>query len=215
MVSVLYLFIYLLHLLITFPPSVDAALPKRRSTPLAECQQSKDVSSSSTSSPWDSPETPFQVLKPTLSRAQSAPLTQPSEPVSSPAAGSPPKSGEGVSSFAWSQNQWIAFGDPVAPSCRHGLSVMELQRGRAGAGRSSRFLSDDGAEAYHREDGSLSSSDVFFDRAAAAAPSDKMHNGNKNNGFRDVLYPEFGVKLFFLCLFFMQMYVLILLVLIL
>lgn len=59
---------------------------------------------------------------------------------------------------------------------------------RAGAGRSSRFLSDDSAEAYHREDGSLSFSDVFSDRATAAAPSNKMHNGNKNNGFSDVLY---------------------------
>lgn len=59
---------------------------------------------------------------------------------------------------------------------------------RAGAGRSSRFLSDDSAEANHREDGSLSFSDVFSDRATAAAPSNKMHNGNKNNGFSDVLY---------------------------
>ncbi|XP_024864172.1 F-BAR domain only protein 2 isoform X2 [Kryptolebias marmoratus] len=159
---------------------VDAMLPKGRSTPLAEHQQSKDISSfsSSTSSPWDSPETPFQILKPALSRAQSAPLTQPAEPIDpirSPATVGPPKSVDGFSSSSWSQHQWIAFGDNAAPPSHHGPSVMELQRVRAGAGRSSRFLSDDSADAYRREESILCSTDVFSDRATAAAPSNKIH----------------------------------------
>lgn len=193
--------IFLSPLLITFPPSVNSVLPKGCSTPLAELQQPKDISSfsSSTSSPWDSPEAPFQVLTPALSRAQSAPITQPSEPIDpirSPAAVGLPESVDGFSSQSWSQNQWIAFGDST--SCRRGPFVMELQRFRAGACRSSRFLSDDSADTYNREDSSLCVSDVFCDRAPAAAPSSKIHNGNKKNGFRDVFaqYLEFFFKFF-------------------
>ncbi|XP_013887319.1 F-BAR domain only protein 2 isoform X2 [Austrofundulus limnaeus] len=156
---------------------VDSVLPKGRSTPLAELQQPKDVSSfsSSTSSPWDSPEAPFQVLTPALSRAQSAPLTQPSEPVDpirSPAAVGPPESADSSSSSSRSQNQWTVFGESTW--CRRGPPVMELQRFRPGACRSSRFLSDDSADVCSREDGSLCVSDIFCDRAAA--PSNKIHN---------------------------------------
>uniref|UniRef100_A0A1A8L6F7 F-BAR domain only protein 2 n=1 Tax=Nothobranchius pienaari TaxID=704102 RepID=A0A1A8L6F7_9TELE len=161
--------------------AVDSAPQSSCCAPLAERQQSRDISSfsSSTSSPWDSPENPLQPLKPAMARAQSAPITQPSEPVDpvqSMAAAGPPKSEEGVS---WSQSQWIAFGDNFAPPCRRGSgsSVLELQRVQAGVSRSSRFLSEDSADVYSRatrcgEDSSLSFTDVFADKAAA--PSNKM-----------------------------------------
>uniref|UniRef100_A0A1A8F4L1 FCH domain only 2 n=1 Tax=Nothobranchius korthausae TaxID=1143690 RepID=A0A1A8F4L1_9TELE len=162
------------------PPSVDSAPQSSCCAPLAERQQSRDISfSSSTSSPWDSPENPLQPLKPAMARAQSAPITQPTEPVDpvqSMAAAGPPKSEEGVS---WSQSQWIAFGDNFAPPCRRGSgsSVLELQRVQAGVSRSSRFLSEDSTDVYSRaarcsEDSSLGFTDVFADKAAA--PSNKM-----------------------------------------
>uniref|UniRef100_A0A1A8CTJ0 FCH domain only 2 n=1 Tax=Nothobranchius kadleci TaxID=1051664 RepID=A0A1A8CTJ0_NOTKA len=172
--------LFLPSLLIKMPPSVDSAPQSSCCAPLAERQQSRDISfSSSTSSPWDSPENPLQPLKPAMARAQSAPITQPTEPVDpvqSMAAAGPPKSEEGVS---WSQSQWIAFGDNFAPPCRRGSgsSVLELQRVQAGVSRSSRFLSEDSADVYSRatrcsEDSSLSFTDVFADKAAA--PSNKM-----------------------------------------
>ncbi|KAM6975750.1 LOW QUALITY PROTEIN: F-BAR domain only protein 2 [Tautogolabrus adspersus] len=160
--------------------------------PLAESQQSKEVSSfsSSTSSPWDSPENPFQALKPVPARAQSAPITLPTEPVDpiySPTPSSPPKSVDAFSSVSWSQCQWIAFSDNFAPPRRQGSgsSVKELQRLQSGSGRSSRFLTDDSAEACgrasgSREDGNPGITDVFSgvtDRAmAAASPSSKIFN---------------------------------------
>ncbi|KAM4528343.1 F-BAR domain only protein 2 isoform 3-T3 [Odontesthes bonariensis] len=167
--------------------SADTVPQQERSPPLAECQQSKDVSSfsSSTSSPWDSPENPLQVLKPAPARAQSAPITQPSEPVDpikSPATASPPKSVDTFSSVSWSKSQWIAFSDNFTPPYRQGSgSVKELQRLQSGSGRSSRFLSDDSADAYCRaagftEGSSLCFTDVFSDRAMAAAPASKIIN---------------------------------------
>ncbi|XP_067431490.1 F-BAR domain only protein 2 isoform X3 [Thunnus thynnus] len=169
----------------------ETVVQRERSPPLAESQQSKDVSSfsSSTSSPWDSPENPFQALKPVPARAQSAPITLPAEPVDpvkSPVAASPPKSVDAFSSVSWSQSQWIAFNDNFAPPRRQGSgsSVKELQRAQSGSGRSSRFLSDDSADADckaagGREDSGSCFSDVFSgitDRAMAAAPSSKVFN---------------------------------------
>uniref|UniRef100_A0A8P4GQS4 F-BAR domain only protein 2 n=1 Tax=Dicentrarchus labrax TaxID=13489 RepID=A0A8P4GQS4_DICLA len=171
-----------------FLPEASAeTVPQReRSPPLAESQQS---TSSSTSSPWDSPENPFQALKPVPARAQSAPITLPTEPVDpikSLAAASPPKSVDAFSSVSWSQSQWIAFSDNLAPPRRQGSgpSANELQRTQSGSGRSSRFLSDDSADAYckavgSREDSNSCFSDVFSgitDRAMAAAPSSKIFN---------------------------------------
>ncbi|XP_030005027.1 F-BAR domain only protein 2 isoform X2 [Sphaeramia orbicularis] len=171
--------------------SAETVLHREGSPPLAESQQSKDVSSfsSSTSSPWDSPENPSQALKPVPARAQSAPITLPTEPVDpikSPSAASPPKSVDAFSSVSWSQSQWIAFNDNFAPPRRHGSgsSVKELQRPQPSSGRSSRFLSDDYADAYgqtafSREDCTPCFSDVFSgvtDRAVAAAPSNKIFN---------------------------------------
>lgn len=171
------------------PPSAETAPRPECSPPLVESQQSKEVSSfsSTTSSPWDSPENPFQALKPMPARAQSAPITLPTEPVdpirSSPAA-SPPKSVDAFSSVSWSQSQWIAFSDNFAPPRRQGsgTSVRELQRPPSGSGRSSRFLSDDSADAYckasgNREDGGFS--DVFSGITDwSAAPSSKIFTGN-------------------------------------
>lgn len=171
------------------PPSAETAPRPECSPPLVESQQSKEVSSfsSTTSSPWDSPENPFQALKPMPARAQSAPITLPTEPVdpirSSPAA-SPPKSVDAFSSVSWSQSQWIAFSDNFAPPRRQGsgTSVRELQRPPSGSGRSSRFLSDDSADAYckasgSREDGGFS--DVFSGITDwSAAPSSKIFTGN-------------------------------------
>ncbi|XP_078128336.1 F-BAR domain only protein 2 isoform X2 [Sander vitreus] len=171
--------------------TAEAVTQRERSPPLAESQQSKDVSSfsSSTSSPWDSPENPFQALKPVPARAQSAPITLPTEPIDpikSTAAASPPKSVDAFSSVSWSQSQWIAFSDNFAPARRQGSgsSAKELQRPQAGSGRSSRFLSDDSADAYCKaagsgEDSNPCFSDVFSgitDRAMAAAPSGKIFN---------------------------------------
>uniref|UniRef100_UPI0037E93E37 F-BAR domain only protein 2-like n=1 Tax=Semicossyphus pulcher TaxID=241346 RepID=UPI0037E93E37 len=171
--------------------SAETAPQPEPSPPLAESQQTKDVSSfsSPTSSPWDSPENPFQALNPIPARAQSAPITLPTEavdPIKSPAASSPPKSVDAFSSVSWSQSQWIAFSDNFTPPRRQGsgASVKEPQRPQAGSGRSSRFLSDDSADAScraagSRDDGSACFSDVFSgvtDRAMAAAPSSKIFN---------------------------------------
>ncbi|XP_070845328.1 F-BAR domain only protein 2 isoform X2 [Chaetodon trifascialis] len=170
--------------------SAETAPQRERSPPLAESQQSKDVSSfsSSASSPWDSPEDPFQALKPVPARAQSAPITLPTEPVDpikSPAAASPPKSVDAFASLSWSQSQWIAFSENFAQPRRQGSgsSAKELQRPQSGSGRSSRFLSDDSADAYCKAAGSREDnpcpSDVFSgitDRAMAAAPSSKIFN---------------------------------------
>ncbi|XP_076613891.1 F-BAR domain only protein 2 isoform X10 [Chaetodon auriga] len=169
--------------------TAETAPQRERSPPLAESQQSKDVSSfsSSTSSPWDSPEDPFQALKPVPARAQSAPITLPTEPVDpikSPAAASPPKSVDAFASLSWSQSQWIAFSENFAPPRRQGSgsSAKELQRPQSGSGRSSRFLSDDSADAYCKAAGSREDnpccSDVsgITDRAMAAAPSSKIFN---------------------------------------
>ncbi|XP_071321681.1 F-BAR domain only protein 2 isoform X4 [Trachinotus anak] len=168
--------------------STAETVPQReRTPPLAESQQSKDVSSfsSSTSSPWDSPENAFQALKPVPARAQSAPITLPTEPVDpikSPVTASPPKSVDVFSSVSWSQSQWIAFSDNFAPPRRQGsgLCVKELQRPQSGSGRSSRFLSDDSADSYckapgSREDGSSYFPDVFAG-ITDRAPSSKAFN---------------------------------------
>ncbi|XP_029941287.1 F-BAR domain only protein 2 isoform X2 [Salarias fasciatus] len=168
-------------------PAETAAQPPAPSPPATENQPSKDVSSfsSSTSSPWDSPENPFQAPKPAPARARSAPITQPSEPVDpvrSPPASSPPKSVDAFSSVSWSQSQWIAFSDNFAPPRRQGPgpSLKDVQRG---SGRSSRFLSDESADAYgkaaaaSRED--LGFTDVFSgiaNGATTAAPPSKMFN---------------------------------------
>ncbi|MEQ2177589.1 hypothetical protein GOODEAATRI_005096, partial [Goodea atripinnis] len=174
---------------------VDTMPPKGHFTPVAERQQSKDVSSfsSSTTSPWDSPENTSQALKPAPLRAQSAPITQPNElidPIKSPTTACPPKtpkSVDGFSSISWSQSQWIAFGDNCAPPCHHGSgsSVAEVQRVQAGFGRSRRFLSDDSADASCkttaaavREDSRVCFTDVFSDRTVAAATASTIFNGN-------------------------------------
>ncbi|XP_026152886.1 F-BAR domain only protein 2 isoform X2 [Mastacembelus armatus] len=169
--------------------SAEMVTQRERTPPLAELQQSKDVSSfsSSTSSPWDSPENPLQALKPVPARAQSAPITLPSEPVDpirSPPGESSPKSVDAVSSVSWSQSQWIAFSDNFTPSHRQGLgsAVKELQRPQSSSGRSSRFLSDESADACckapgTREDSLLCCSDVFSgitDRAMTAAQPSKI-----------------------------------------
>ncbi|XP_035996305.1 F-BAR domain only protein 2 isoform X3 [Fundulus heteroclitus] len=170
---------------------VDSVPQKGRSTPVAERQLSKDASSfsSSTTSPWDSPENASQGLKPAPARAQSAPITQltePIDPIKSPTAPKTPKSVDSFSSMSWSQSQWIAFGDSVAPPCCRGSgpSVADAQRGQAGSGRPRRFLSDDSADgscqtttaAAGREDGSICFTDVFSDRTVAAAAASKILN---------------------------------------
>ncbi|XP_034403309.1 F-BAR domain only protein 2 isoform X2 [Cyclopterus lumpus] len=174
--------------------TAEAVTQRERPPPLAESQQSKDVSSfsSSTSSPWDSPETPFQTLKPEPARARSAPITLPTEPidpVKSPAAASPPKSGNAVSSVSsvsWSQSQWIAFSDNLAPARRRGSEppAKNPQGPQSGSGRSCCLLSDESAEAFCKAaggggDGNPCFSGVFSgitDRAMAAAPSSKIFN---------------------------------------
>ncbi|XP_047228273.1 F-BAR domain only protein 2 isoform X2 [Girardinichthys multiradiatus] len=173
--------------------AVDTVLQKGHFTPVAERQQSKDVSSfsSSTTSPWDSPENTSQALKPAPLRAQSAPITQPNEqidPIKSPTTActpNTPKSVDGFSSIPWSQSQWIAFGDNCAPPCHHGSgsSVAEVQRVQAGFGRSRRVLSDDSADASCkttaaavREDSRVCFTDVFSDRTVAAATASTIFN---------------------------------------
>ncbi|XP_026209791.1 F-BAR domain only protein 2 isoform X3 [Anabas testudineus] len=175
------------------PSSAAETVPQQEHyPPLAESQPSKDVSSfsSSTSSPWDSPENPTQALKPIPARAQSAPITLPAEPIDPVAnrpAASPPKSVDAFSSVSWSQSQWIAFSDNFAPPRRQGSgsALKELQRPQSGIGRSSRFLSDDFTDAYCkapvgcRDDSNPCCADVFSgitDRAIATAPSGKLFN---------------------------------------
>ncbi|KAK5852374.1 hypothetical protein PBY51_023846 [Eleginops maclovinus] len=167
--------------------TAEAVTQRECSPPLAESQQSKEVSSfsSSTSSPWDSPENPFQALKPMPARAQSAPITLPTEPidpVKSPPAASPPKSGDACSSVTWSQSQWIAFSDNFAPARRQGSGFGVKERPQTIPVRTSRCLSDDSADAYCkatncREDPGFT--DVFSgitDRATAAAQTGKIFN---------------------------------------
>ncbi|XP_068190223.1 F-BAR domain only protein 2 isoform X2 [Antennarius striatus] len=131
-----------------FLPEASAeTVPQReRSPPLTESQPRKDVSSfsSSTSSPWDSPENPLQVLKPAPARAQSAPITQPTEPVDP--IQSPPKSVDAFSSVSWSQSQWIAFSDDFTPRRQQG-SGSAAQEVQSGSGRSSRLLPDRSTDA--------------------------------------------------------------------
>lgn len=73
--------------------------------------------------------------------------------------------------------------------------MKELQRVQSGSGRSSRFLSDDSADAYKaasgREDGNPCFPDVFSgitDKAFAAVPSSKVFNGNIITDARDVCH---------------------------
>lgn len=170
---------------ITSPPSADTVQQQEPCPPLAESHQSKDVSSfsSSTSSPWDSPENPFVRLKPAPARAQSAPLTLPTEPdpAKTPTDSGPPNCVDAFSSVSWSQSQWIAFSDPLAPPRRP--SVKEHQQ------RSSRFLSDSSADAYCRADdsGSCCSHSGVADGAKAVAPSSQLFNGNTADWWSVVL----------------------------
>uniref|UniRef100_A0A8C5GMI9 F-BAR domain only protein 2 n=1 Tax=Gouania willdenowi TaxID=441366 RepID=A0A8C5GMI9_GOUWI len=142
--------------------SAESAPHPDRAPPLAECQHSKDASSfsSSTSSPWDSPENPFQALKPTPVRAQSAPIPQASEPID------PPVQNDAVtdafSSVSWSQSQWIAFSDNFVLPRRQtaGSTLKDLQRTQTTPGRCSRFLSDS-ADANCKQDAGLCNADNF------------------------------------------------------
>uniref|UniRef100_A0A3P8W6T5 F-BAR domain only protein 2 n=1 Tax=Cynoglossus semilaevis TaxID=244447 RepID=A0A3P8W6T5_CYNSE len=172
----------------TAAPSAETVPDPERSPPAEESHRSKDVStvSSSTSSPWDSPENAFQAVKPMPARAQSAPITLPAEPVDPiriQLDGSPPKSGDAFSQASWSQSQWIAFGDAFVPP-RHQGGVKETQRPQAGSGRQSRLFSDDSADSNSKtqgskDDGSSGFTDAFSgpaDRAMGAAPSGKVLN---------------------------------------
>lgn len=166
-------------------PSANAVPQQELSPPVAETQQPKGVStlSSSSSSPWDSPDDPFQALKPATERAQSAPITLPSEPVdplSGQTASSPPKSVDAFSSLCWSQSQWFAFSDNFAPS-RHQASVKDVHRPPSGTGRSSRFFSDgssdfDGKMEGSQEDSAPCVSDVSSG-IADKATSSKLASG--------------------------------------
>nr|XP_043868003.1 F-BAR domain only protein 2 isoform X4 [Solea senegalensis] len=168
---------------------------QERSSLVAESHQSKDVSSfsSTTSSPWDSPENTFQAPKPVPARAQSAPITLPTEPIDpirSPPAASPPKSVDAFSSVSWSQSQWVAFSDVFTPPRPQasGSCVKDQQRPQSNSGRTSRFFSDDSADTHgkaaaaaadSREDSSLGFSDVFSgitDKTMGAAPPSKVVN---------------------------------------
>ncbi|XP_037121033.1 F-BAR domain only protein 2 isoform X2 [Syngnathus acus] len=122
------------------------------SPPLAE--RSKDVSSfsSSTSSPWDSPEAPFQTTRPPPARAHSAPIRLPPEADAGGASGD--GAADALSSVSWAQSQWIAFGDKKAPGWR-------------APGRASRFLSDDSADAYGKAVRGFS--DTFLGSSEGAA----------------------------------------------
>ncbi|XP_024155105.1 F-BAR domain only protein 2 isoform X1 [Oryzias melastigma] len=159
--------------------AVDSAPQQERPPHQAECLLSKEVSSfsSSSSSPWQSPEAPFQALKPAPARAQSAPTTRPTEPidpVKSPGAASPPKSADTVTASSWSQSQWTAFSDNFAPARHLSSSVKELQPLRSGSSRTSSLLCDDAASC--REAGPLCVTDVSSDRPMAAGPSGKLMN---------------------------------------
>lgn len=184
----------LLHLSITPPSSADAALQQEQSPSEAEAQQSREISPSSSSSPWDSPDDPFQALRPTTERAQSAPITLPSEPVDpirSQTASNPPKSVDAFSSLCWSQSQWFAFSDNFAPT-PHRASAKDVNRPQSGSGRSNRFFSDgssgfDGKMEGGKEDSAPCFSDVFTgipDKAATAASPSKLSSGkNERNRF--------------------------------
>lgn len=178
-------------------PSADALLQHKCTPSLAKIQPSKDVTSfsSSTSSPWDSPEEPPQALRPAPARARSAPLTLPTDdPVKSPTSHSPPKSVDAFSTVCWSQSQWIAFNDSFAPA-RHqssGPLLKEPQRPVASAGRSSRFLPDESSEAFGKalpsQDDCLTCfADVFCGVGDKPAASANMgFNGNRASWGRTV-----------------------------
>lgn len=185
---------YLLRLSITSPSSADAAPQQEPSPSGAETQQPKEISPSSSSSPWDSPDDPFQALRPTTERAQSAPITLPSEPVDpihSQMAPNPPKSVDAFSSLCWSQSQWFAFSDNFTPA-RHQASAKDTSRPQSGSGRSNRSFSDgssgcDGKVQGGKEDSAPCFSDVFTgipDKATTAATSGKLSSGkNERNKF--------------------------------
>ncbi|XP_077352803.1 F-BAR domain only protein 2 isoform X2 [Festucalex cinctus] len=139
----------------TTAPAEMSPAPEH-SPPLAE--RPKNVSSS-TSSPWDSPETPFQALRPPPARAHSAPITLPPEAAdcfrnSAWGRDDAAAAADAFSSVSWSQSQWIAFGDKMAA-------------GRRPPGRASRFLSDDSADAYGKA--AQGFSDMFFGLSDGAA----------------------------------------------
>lgn len=176
----------LLRLSIPSPSSADA-VPQQEQSPVAETQQPKEISPSSSSSPWDSPDDPFQALGPTTERAQSAPITLPSQPVDpirSPTASNPPKSVDAFSSLCWSQSQWFAFSDNFAPS-RLRAPVKDVNRPQSASGRSNRFFSDgssgfDGKMEGGKEDSAPCFSDVFTgipDKATPSTPSGKLSSG--------------------------------------
>lgn len=170
------------------PPSAETVPQPEPSPPLAESRPSKEVSSfsSSTSSPWDSPENPVQALKPVPARARSAPITLPTEPVDPVDTPAEPSGVDAFSSLSWSQSQWIAFNDHFALPRRQGSSAKDLHRPRSSSVRSSRFLSDGSADASctsagSRDDGESYLSDVFSgaaDKTMAAAPSSQAAQGN-------------------------------------
>lgn len=179
---------------ITSPSSADAVLQQEQSPSVAETKQPKEISPSSSSSPWDSPDDPFQALRPTTERAQSAPITLPSEPVDpirSQTASSPPKSVDAFSSLCWSQSQWFAFSDNFAPT-GYRAPVKDVNRPQSGSGRTTRFFSDgssgfDGKMEGGKEDSGPCFSDVFSgipDKATTASTSSKLSSGkNERNNF--------------------------------
>ncbi|XP_075873093.1 F-BAR domain only protein 2 [Nelusetta ayraudi] len=133
-------------------PQQQQQQPPPPTPPPAERQPSKDASSFSScaSSPWDSPDDPFQALQPAPARAQSAPLTLPSQPLraagSQSAAASPPRSADAfatATTASWSQSQWIAFSDRLGPPRRPAAGSKEVQKPPAASGRPARFQSDD------------------------------------------------------------------------
>lgn len=173
----------LLRLSITSPSSADAALQQEPSPSGAETQQPKEISPPSSSSPWDSPDDPFQALRPTTERAQSAPITLPSEPVDpiqSQTAPDPPKSVDAFSSLCWSQSQCFAFSDNFAPT-RHRASVKGMNWPQSGSGRSNRFFSDGSSGCDGKvEDSAPCFSKVFSgipDKATTATTSSKLSSG--------------------------------------
>lgn len=124
-------------------------LPPPPSPPPGDCQPCKDASSfsSCTSSPWDVPDDPFQALQPAPARAQSVPLTLPSQPLratgSQSANASPPRSADAFASVSWSQSQWIAFSDHLGPRRRPALGSHEVQKPPSSSRRPHQFLADD------------------------------------------------------------------------
>lgn len=188
-VYLLHSVVHLLHSTHSLLLSVDTVLHHNCSSSLANIQLPRDVTSfsSSTSSPWESPEEPPQVLKPAPARARSAPLTLPTDdPVKSPVAHSPPKSVDAFSTVCWSQSQWIAFNDSFAPvrNQSSGPPTKEPQRQFSTSGRSSRLMSDESSEVCgkavaSRDDCLGCFSDVFCGISETpAVPTNIAFNGN-------------------------------------